>query len=309
MPGLRGRFRVGRSVFSRIALGGSRALLVAGIALLVANCTTNSAVDPKYGVTASPRLLNDGDEIPKGNGRYRVGNPYVVAGVRYVPREDPQYRAEGVASWYGDAFHGRLTANGEIFDMRSITAAHPTLPLPSYVRVTNLSNGRSLVVRVNDRGPFHANRVIDVSSRAADLLGFKHHGTARVKVEYVAPANVKGSDDVQLAATLRHNSPAPPPNQIRVANRDKQKPFVAQNDDEDDDEPTPVIRKRKQNQVASAGDDAWSFRQSGPQQPVNSFQPRGPGNPQPQQGTGFSSNQTVPAAGFAPPSLPGRGLY
>lgn len=298
---------MGRKVFSRAALGASRSLLVAGIALLVANCTTtNSAVDPKYGVTASPRLLNDGDEIPKGNGRYRVGNPYVVAGVRYVPREDPHYRAEGVASWYGDAFHGRLTANGEIFDMRSITAAHPTLPLPSYVRVTNLSNGRSLVVRVNDRGPFHASRVIDVSSRAADLLGFKHHGTARVKVEYVAPANIKGSDDVQLAATLRHNSPAPAPNQIRIANRDKQKPFVAQNNDEDD-EPAPVIRKRKQNQVASANGDAWSFRQDGPQHPTNTFQPRNPGDPQ--QGTGFSANQTAPAAGFSPASLSGRGLY
>lgn len=208
--------------FPSIAKTCGRAALIAGAALMLANCqTTTKGYDPKYGVTASPRMLNDGDEIPKGNGRYHVGKPYVIAGVTYVPEENPNYRAEGIASWYGDAFHGRLTSNGEIFDMRSITAAHPTLPLPSYVRVTNLSNGRSLVVRVNDRGPFHANRVIDVSVRAADLLGFKQNGTARVRVEYVGKAKIQGSDDQQLAATLRHDGPA----QLRVA---QQRPFIQQ---------------------------------------------------------------------------------
>ena len=117
-------------------------------------------------------MVEPGEPVPKGGGTYRVGKPYQVAGRTYVPEENTNYEAEGIASWYGDDFHGRLTANGEVFDMNSISAAHPTLPIPSYARVTNLRNNRSLIVRVNDRGPFHENRVIDVSVRAAKLLGF-----------------------------------------------------------------------------------------------------------------------------------------
>jgi rare lipoprotein A len=212
-------------------------------ALTLANCKTTSSFDPKYGVTASPRKYKDGDVIPKGNGRYHVGKPYVIAGVTYVPQENPNYRAVGTASWYGDAFHGRLTSNGEIFDMRSLTAAHPTLPLPSYVRVTNMTNGKSVVVRVNDRGPFHSNRVIDVSSRAAELLGFRHHGTARVRVEYVGKANLNGSDDRRLEATLSHNgTPAPSPNPVRVA---QQRPFIEQPE-------TPQVMQRRPAPVATA---------------------------------------------------------
>lgn len=214
---------MGRS-FSWNAKTCGRVTLIVMAALTLANCkTTSTGFDPKYGVTASPRKFQDGDEIPKGNGRYHVGKPYVIAGVTYVPKEDPSYRADGIASWYGDAFHGRLTSNGEIFDMRAISAAHPTLPLPSYVRVTNKSNGKSLIVRVNDRGPFHADRVIDLSSRAADLLGFRSRGTAHVRVEYVGPAKLEGSDDMQLAATLRDHGPAPAPSQVRIA---RQKPFL-----------------------------------------------------------------------------------
>ena len=146
-----------------------------------ANCAQNgkfSRVDPKYGVSSSPRVVAFGEPVPKGGGTYRVGKPYTVAGRVYVPEEDTGYRAEGMASWYGDDFHGRLTANGEVFDMASLTAAHPTLPMPSYARVTNLSNGKSLIVRVNDRGPYHGNRLIDVSNRAAELLEFKGNGVA-----------------------------------------------------------------------------------------------------------------------------------
>ena len=128
-----------------------------------------------------------------------------------MPEEDTNYRAEGMASWYGDDFHGRLTANGEVFDMASLTAAHPTLPMPSYARVTNLSNGKSLIVRVNDRGPYHGNRLIDVSNKAAELLEFKGNGVARVRVEYVGRAPLEGSDDRQLMATLRTGTPAPSP--------------------------------------------------------------------------------------------------
>lgn len=164
-----------------------------------------------------------GEPVPKGGGTYRVGKPYTVAGRRYVPEEDPNYRAEGIASWYGDSFHGRLTANGEVFDMASLTAAHPTLPIPSYARVTNLSNGKSLIVRVNDRGPYHGNRLIDVSNKAAELLEFKGNGVARVRVEYVARAPLEGSDDRQLVATLRTGVPAPSPSLVRVASA---RPFV-----------------------------------------------------------------------------------
>jgi rare lipoprotein A len=170
-------------------------------------------------------VVADGDPVPKGGGTYRVGKPYIVGGRVYVPEEDVNYRSEGLASWYGDDFHGRLTANGEVFDMGSLTAAHPTLPMPCYARVTNLANGKSLIVRVNDRGPYHGNRLIDVSNKAAELLEFKGNGVARVRVEYVARAPLEGSDDRQLVATLRTGAPAPAPSLIRVASA---RPFVPQ---------------------------------------------------------------------------------
>jgi rare lipoprotein A len=195
--------------------------------LVVANCASSnklvSRVDPKYGVSSSPRVVELGDPVPKGGGTYRVGKPYTVAGRVYVPEEDVNYQQEGMASWYGDDFHGRLTANGEVFDMGALTAAHPTLPMPSYARVTNLANGKSLIVRVNDRGPYHGNRLIDVSNKAAELLEFKGIGVAKVRVEYVGRAPLEGSDDRQLIATLRTGAPAPPPSLVRVASA---KPFV-----------------------------------------------------------------------------------
>jgi rare lipoprotein A len=178
---------------------------VAAIALTAANCSSSNVrggIDPKYGVAPSPRVIADGEPVPKGGGRNMVGKPYTVAGRTYVPQETPR-AGEGLASWYGAAFHGRMTANGEIFDRDSIAAAHTTMPLPSYARVTNLQNGYSMVVRVNDRGPFHANRIIDVSERAASALGFKGQGTSRVRVEYVGRASTNGSDDRILLASLR----------------------------------------------------------------------------------------------------------
>ncbi len=164
--------------------------------------------EKKYG-HASPKMIADGQPIPKGGGQYLVGHPYHVAGHTYVPSEMSSYSVVGMASWYGAAFHGRRTANGEVYDMGSITAAHPTMPLPSYARVTNLANGYSVIVRVNDRGPYHGGRVMDVSSRAADVLGFKGAGTAKIKVEYVGRAPMEGSDDNALLASLRTDgSPA-----------------------------------------------------------------------------------------------------
>ena len=202
---------------------------IAGGCLVIAGCASSnklsSRVDPKYGVASSPRVVDFGDPVPKGGGVYRLGKPYSVAGRMYVPEEDIHYRAEGIASWYGDDFHGRQTANGEIFDMTALTAAHPTLPMPSYVRVTNASNGKSVILRVNDRGPYHGNRLIDVSTRAAKLLEFDGYGVARVRIEYVGRAPLEGSDDRLLEATLRTGVPAPVPSAVMVASA---KPFVPQ---------------------------------------------------------------------------------
>jgi len=116
-------------------------------------------------------------------GHYKVGKPYQVAGVWYYPDVDLEYRETGIASWYGPGFHGRRTANGEIYDQDGLTAAHRTLPMPSMVRVTNLENGRSIVVRINDRGPFKHGRIIDLSRRGAQLLSFLKKGTAKVEVQ------------------------------------------------------------------------------------------------------------------------------
>jgi rare lipoprotein A len=188
----------------------------------------------KYG-RASPRVAQYGDNIPKGGGRDHVGRPYRVAGRWYTPRDNPNYTSTGNASWYGDAFHGRKTANGEIYDKYAYTAAHPTMPLPSYARVTNLSNGRSIVVRVNDRGPFHGNRVIDLSERVAVALHFKHIGTARVQVDYLRRAGLAGSDDRMLSASLRTDGGAasidgvttPAGGRIMVAGNDQRAPLFA----------------------------------------------------------------------------------
>ncbi len=205
---------------------------VAAMCLTLAACGSAGKlagqIDPKYGVSASPKVVADGQPIPKGGGAYRVGKPYVIAGRTYVPQENPNYKAEGIASWYGDDFHGRRTANGEVFDRTSISAAHPTLPMPSYVRVTNLRNERSIIVRINDRGPYHQNRVIDVSHRTADLLGFSSNGVAKVRVEFVSLAPLDGSDDRKLMATLRQDgTPAEAPlnSAVQVASA---APFVPQ---------------------------------------------------------------------------------
>src|SRR5271166_5965560 len=161
----------------------------------------------KYG-HASAKVVADGQPVPKGGGQYLVGHPYTIAGHTYYPSETESYTAVGMASWYGAAFHGRRTANGEVYDMASLTAAHPTLPLPCYARVTNMSNGYSVIVRVNDRGPYQGGRVMDVSSRTADVLGFKGEGTAKIRVEYVGRAPLEGSDDAALLASLRTDGSA-----------------------------------------------------------------------------------------------------
>lgn len=182
------------------------------VALTACNATTKTAgkskprskeyfAESEYGVKASPRMVAEGQRVPKGGGRYQVGKPYQVKGRWYTPKEDFAYNKSGVASWYGSAFHGRQTANGEIYDKYHLSAAHPTFPLPSYARVTNLENGSSVIVRVNDRGPFAHGRIIDVSSKTAELLDMKRKGTANVRVQYVGRARMDGHDMPYLMAS------------------------------------------------------------------------------------------------------------
>lgn len=162
--------------------------------------------ETEYGVKASPYVGNR-----KLVGRDQIGKPYQVRGKWYYPKEEKKYVRKGTASWYGEAFHGRLTANGEVYNVADITAAHPTMPLPSYARVTNLANGSSVVVRVNDRGPYHDNRIIDLSKRAADMLGYSSVGTAQVKVEYIGRAPLEAHDEQYLVASYRPGNRAPDP--------------------------------------------------------------------------------------------------
>ena len=125
------------------------------------------------------------NQLPTGSngGVGKIGNPYKISGKWYYPKEEKSYDAVGIASWYGKEFHGKPTANGETYNMNALTAAHKTLPLPTNVKVTNLQNGRSIIVRVNDRGPFVGDRVIDLSRRAAQILGFTSQGTTKVRIQ------------------------------------------------------------------------------------------------------------------------------
>ncbi len=200
-------------------------ILLAASAALLAACATPQPkgmihnksrskeyfAESEYGVKASPRVTNARYGIKRGGGRDQLGKPYQVRGKWYYPKEDRKYSKVGSASWYGDAFHGRLTANGEIYDMTHLTAAHPTMPLPSYARVTNMATGSSVIVRVNDRGPYHDGRIIDLSKRAAEMLDYAQNGTARVKVDYVGRAPLEGHDDQYLMASYHPgNKPLDP---------------------------------------------------------------------------------------------------
>lgn len=169
----------GRMVRSRVALG----LLVVALA----GCSSSS-----------------------GPGVYKLGNPYQIQGRWYYPEYDPNYDREGVASWYGEQFQGRRTANGEVFDRGVVTAAHPTLPLPSLVRVVNLENRRELVVRVNDRGPFVGDRIIDLSQQAARQLGYERQGLARVRVQFVRLADADGEPPRPTVWRAQARTPEPP---------------------------------------------------------------------------------------------------
>lgn len=173
-------------------------------ALAAGGCSTGKGARQES-TRLGPRIVPLGQPAPKGGGVYKVGSPYSINGQTYTPRDVSSYSREGIASWYGELFHGRRTANGEIFDMEALTAAHPTLPLPSYVRVTNPRNGRALVLRVNDRGPYAADREIDLSWAAASLLEIAGPGTGPVRVDYLGPAPLDGNDSHERQMLARES--------------------------------------------------------------------------------------------------------
>jgi len=162
-------------------------LRMAGRGVVLALCATLLAAcaETQFLAQTAKTISKTGGETGE-EGVYKVGKPYQISGTWYYPAVDYEYSETGIASWYGSQFHGKQTANGERFDMNKLSAAHRTLPLPCFVRVTNLENGRSLVLRVNDRGPFAKGRILDASRRAAQLLGYEKQGTARVQVTILA---------------------------------------------------------------------------------------------------------------------------
>ena len=181
-----------------------------------------------FGVAVSPRVSHSANP-PHGGGRPLVGSPYKVHGQWYTPKANPTgYVVSGTASWYGQDFHGRLTANGEIFNANAISGGSPDLPLPCYAQVTNLDNGRTMLVRFNDRGPYMSGRVIDLSEKAATLLGYVNVGTAHVKVQYVSPAPINGDDTRFLMASLNQATPSfGATTQLAMATPDQIRPLIS----------------------------------------------------------------------------------
>lgn len=180
--------------------------------LVVSGCSSrhsyHSASNDPFAGKGSPYYKGKG-KIPMGGGHYQLGDPYQVAGRWFTPMEQPNYDKKGLASWYGEAFNRRMTSNGEWFDMDQLTAAHPTMPLPSYAEVTNLNTGAKIIVRVNDRGPFVGTRIMDLSKRSAIALGYKQQGTAPVRVRYIGPAplNDNGTHLMAMNQELKRGTP------------------------------------------------------------------------------------------------------
>jgi rare lipoprotein A len=168
---------------------------------LLAGCQGTLGLEPA--LAAATPAEDDAADDESAEGQRHIGKPYQVGGRWYHPKEDEDYDETGVASWYGSEFHGSRTANGERFDPSMLTGAHPTLPLPSFVRVTNLKNGKTAVVRLNDRGPFKPGRIVDVSRAVAEKLDFRRAGSAKVRVEYLGPAPIDGGDEETLVAEAK----------------------------------------------------------------------------------------------------------
>ena len=189
-----------------------RCRLISITLITLISITTLTACNKKSSHTTPPPGTKESGEarLPDGKGgTYKTGNPYMVAGRWYTPMKGVKnYDATGIASWYGDDFHGKLTANGERYDMYTLSAAHTTLPLPTLLRVTNLENGKSVVVRVNDRGPFVKNRLIDLSYAAAKQLDYINQGTTRVRIQTL---DQKLAEKPAVAAPVINNNAMPAP--------------------------------------------------------------------------------------------------
>lgn len=205
----------------RFGLPRARSLRAVAISAFCA-MTLAACAETEFLVHTAKQQIRDDSSIPTGTGRYKIGSPYQIRGVWYYPAEDFEYSETGIASWYGPNFHGKQTANGETYNQNDMTAAHRTLPMPSAVRVTNLENGRSIVLRINDRGPFARGRIIDVSRRGAQMLGFEKNGVAKVRVDILpnesrqlkAAALNGGPQQIQVAASPRDvvtSQPLPSP--------------------------------------------------------------------------------------------------
>lgn len=201
-------------------------LVASALALTGCSSKKHASLDPFAG-KGSPYYPKKGP-LPKGGGKYHVGKPYQVAGRWFRPKEQPGYDKIGVASWYGPQFHRRRTSNGEWFDMNDMTAAHATLPLPSYAKVTNLENGREMIVRINDRGPFVGTRIIDLSRRSADILGFRGQGKAKVRVQYIGPAPLDDRGRHLIAMNRELSRGTPLRHMIAAAGGDRYEPAPVQ---------------------------------------------------------------------------------
>ena len=272
-----------------------RPVLGLGLILaLLAGCSTqreselnrNMPAHMQFGFDAKGRVVTT----------YKVGNPYQVAGKWYYPAEDYNYREEGIASWYGPGFHGKRTANGEIYDMNAITAAHKTLPMPSVVLVTNLENGRAIKVRINDRGPFVDGRIIDLSRRSAQLIGMEQQGTARVLVEFVP----EDSMTLKNIAMDQNRPPVLEAPEVKAAPRD---PVVAEPLD------TPSLESAPSQPAI-----AQPSRPSTPSPPSRPSLPSRPSSPQPTPITRTDlpspptqpppvTTASAPPSSFSPPSV------
>ena len=250
-----------------------------------------------YGGGYGEGAPDSGDKPPSKYSGYHVGKPYQINGRWYYPAEQPDYDQVGTASWYGEKFHNHYTADGEVFDMNIPTAAHKTLPLPCLVEVTNLDNGRKMVVRVNDRGPFVGDRLIDMSKEAAIELGYYGKGVTQVRVRYVGPA-----PDVPGGATLYQASASPPPRRPRDSSMQVASAGAALLGSEIDDGPL----------QSSPSTMNWNAAPSpiAPKAPAPIARPADavstPAGPTPQSASDIDSllNQLADSAPEAPPAAP-----
>jgi rare lipoprotein A len=203
-----------------VALRQERLVLLALILSFTSACASLPGGERSFGGRSTGSPVDTRDLIARSSDHQKIGNAYTIGGRRYVPQRDDNYDETGIASWYGPNFHGRPTANGEIFDQNLMTAAHTTLPIPSIAEVTNLENGRTVIVRINDRGPFVDDRMIDLSRAAATELDYQSRGLARVRVRYLGPAQPHGRAPARqqyARADLPVPTPVPTPAPVAIA--------------------------------------------------------------------------------------------